>query len=567
MLNQQLYLVMLLLQQTCVFMVIAWLLARTPLFTPLMQVTIRLPHKLTCYLVFSGFCILGTYLGLKVDESIANIRAIGAVLGGLLGGPSVGLAVGFTGGFHRYTLGGPTDVACMISTICEGLLGGAVHRVLIGRARVDLLFQPMLVGVVTLVAEMLQMLIILVLTRPYSTAFSVVNHVALPMLIANSIGAAMFMRLLLDRRALAEQFSSAFSAHALRIAARTEGVLRAGFNEANSMKVARIISEETGVGAVAITDREKLLAFTGTGSDHHLPGTPITSQHTLDAIRDNRVVYADGNEIAYTCSIHPECKLGSTLVIPLQDADDQVIGTIKLYEPKGRLFAKLNRTLGEGIAKLLSRQILTGRIEAQQALLAQSEIKLLHAQVNPHFLFNALNTLNAVIRIDPDRARTLVQHLSTFFRKNLKRPDEMVTLADELEHINAYLQIELARFGDRLQVLVEIDPGYMQVRLPAFSLQPLVENAIKHGTSQLLGPGQLKLSAQLGARVNTLQLQVEDNAGLYESSRKSSDGMGMSLVDRRLKARFGPEYGLSVDKETDQFTRITLMLPLAEELA
>ncbi|QLI80600.1 sensor histidine kinase [Chitinibacter fontanus] len=567
MLNQQLTLVMLLLQQTCVFLVIAWLLARTPLFTPLMQVTIRLPHKLTCYLVFSGFCILGTYLGLKVDESIANIRAIGAVLGGLLGGPSVGLAVGFTGGFHRYTLGGPTDVACMVSTICEGLLGGAVHRVLIGRGRVDLLFQPMLVGVVTLVAEMLQMLIILALTRPYSTAFSVVDHVALPMLIANTIGAAMFMRLLLDRRALAEQFSSAFSAHALRIAARTEGVLRAGFNEANSMKVARIISEETGVGAVAITDREKLLAFTGTGSDHHLPGTPITSQHTLDAIRDNRVVYADGNEIAYTCSIHPECKLGSTLVIPLQDADDQVIGTIKLYEPKGRLFAKLNRTLGEGIAKLLSRQILTGRIEAQRALLAQSEIKLLHAQVNPHFLFNALNTLNAVIRLDPDRARTLVQHLSTFFRKNLKRPDEMVTLADELDHINAYLQIELARFGDRLKVAVEIDKAFLQVRLPAFSLQPLVENAIKHGTSQQLGLGQLKLSAEAGSKPNTLLLHVEDNAGLFEPSRKSSDGMGMSLVDRRLKARFGPEYGLNVDKEPELFTRITLMLPLTEELA
>jgi two-component system LytT family sensor kinase len=566
MLNQQLTLVMLLLQQTCVFLVIAWLLARTPLFTPLMQVTIRLPHKLTCYLVFSGFCILGTYLGLKVDDSIANIRAIGAVLGGLLGGPSVGLAVGFTGGFHRYTLGGPTDVACMISTICEGLLGGAIHRVLIRRGRVDLLFQPMLVGVVALVAEMMQMLIILALTRPYATAFSVVNNVALPMLIANSIGAAMFMRLLLDRRALAEQFSNAFSAHALRIAARTEGVLRSGFNEANSMKVAKIISEETGVGAVAITDREKLLAFTGTGSDHHLPGTPITSQHTIQAIRDNRVVYADGNEIAYTCSIHAECKLGSTLVIPLQDADDQVIGTIKLYEPKGRLFAKLNRTLGEGIAKLLSRQILTGRIEAQRALLAQSEIKLLHAQVNPHFLFNALNTLNAVIRLDPDRARALVQHLSTFFRKNLKRPDEVVTLADELEHINAYLQIELARFGDRLHVAVEIDPAFMQVRLPAFSLQPLVENAIKHGTSQLFGAGQLKLAAELGAKPNTLLLHVEDNAGLFEPSRKSSDGMGMSLVDRRLKARFGTEFGLSVDKVIDQFTRITLTLPLTEEI-
>ena len=567
MLTQQLSLVLQLLQQTCIFMVIAWLLARTPLFTPLMQVTIRLPHKLTCYLVFSGFCVLGTYLGLKVDDSIANIRAIGAVLGGLLGGPSVGLAVGFTGGLHRYSLGGPTDVACMISTICEGLFGGLVHRALIRRGRVDLLFQPILVGIVTLLAEMLQMGVILAATRPYSVAYGVVNSVALPMLIANSVGAAMFMRLLLDRRAMAEQYSSAFSARALRIAARTEGLFRTSFNEANSMRVAQIISEETGVGAVAITDREKLLAFTGTGSDHHLPGTPITSKHTQDAIRDNRVVYADGNEIAYKCSIHPECRLGSTLVIPLQDADDQVIGTIKLYEPKGRLFAKLNRTLGEGIAKLLSRQILTGRIEAQRALLAQAEIKLLHAQVNPHFLFNALNTLNAVIRIDPARARILVQHLSTFFRKNLKRPDGTATLADEIEHVNAYLQIELARFAERLQVEVDIAPQFSQVGLPAFSLQPLVENAIKHGTSQLLGTGKIRLYAEPASKSNTLLLHVEDNAGLFNALRKSSDGMGMSLVDRRLKAQFGPEYGLSVAHEPEQFTRISLSLPwVVEEL-
>ncbi|WP_144290431.1 sensor histidine kinase [Chitinilyticum litopenaei] len=564
--SEQILLVSQLLQQTCVFLVIAWLLSKTPLFTPLMQVTIRLPHKLTCYVAFSAFCILGTYLGLKVGESIANIRAIGAVLGGLLGGPSVGLAVGLTGGLHRYSLGGPTDLACMISTIAEGLLGGLIHRALIRRGRVDLLFQPLLVGVVALAAEILQMLIILAVTRPYATAFAVVDSVALPMLTANSIGAAMFMRLLLDRRAMLEKYSNAFSAHALRIAARTEGLLRAGFNEANSLKVARIIYEETGVGAVAITDRDKLLAFTGTGADHHLPGTLIASPHTLEAIRDNRVVHADGNEVAYTCSIHPECRLGSTLVIPLQDADDQVIGTIKLYEPKGRLFARLNRTLGEGIARLLSRQILTGRIDAQRALLAQSEIKLLHAQVNPHFLFNALNTINAVIRLDPDRARGLVQHLSTFFRKNLKRPEETVTLADEIDHVNAYLQIELARFGERLKVDIDLPYIYAQVRLPAFSLQPLVENAIKHGTAHLLGTGHIRLFAEPGKQADTLLVHVEDNAGLF-TARQASDGMGMGLVDKRLKARFGPGFGLLVASETERYTRITLTLPLSEETA
>ena len=144
---------------------------------------------------------------------------------------------------------------------------------------------------------------------------------------------------------------------------------------------------------------------------------------------------------------------------------------------KNRLFSSINRTLGEGIAQLLSAQILAGQYERQKALLTQSEIKLLHAQVNPHFLFNALNTLKAVIRRDSDQAGQLVQYLSTFFRKNLKRPAEIVTLADEIEHVNAYLQIEKARFQANLQIHMLVPEALAQHQLPAFTLQPIVENA------------------------------------------------------------------------------------------
>ena len=122
-------LVLLLLQQMCVFLVIAWLMSKTPLFIPLMQVTVRLPHKFLCYIVFSIFCIMGTWFGLHIDDSIANTRAIGAVMGGLLGGPVVGGLVGLTGGLHRYSMGGMTALSCMISTIVEGLLGGLVHSI------------------------------------------------------------------------------------------------------------------------------------------------------------------------------------------------------------------------------------------------------------------------------------------------------------------------------------------------------------------------------------------------------------------------------------------------------
>ncbi|WP_158784552.1 sensor histidine kinase [Pantoea sp. BAV 3049] len=554
-------LILLLLQQMCVFLVIAWLMSKTRLFIPLMQVTVRLPHKLLCYITFSFFCIMGTYFGLHIEDSIANTRAIGAVIGGLLGGPVVGGLVGLTGGLHRYSLGGMTALSCMISTITEGLLGGLMHSLLFRMGRSDKVFSPLTAGFITFVAELVQMAIILLIARPFQDALHLVQSIAAPMMVTNSLGAAMFMRILLDKRAMFEKYTSAFSAVALKVAASTEGILRQGFNEENSLKVAQVLYSELKTGAVAITDREKLLAFTGTGDDHHLPGKLISSAYTLRAIETGEVVYADGNEVPYSCSIHPGCKLGSTLVIPLRGENQRVIGTIKLYEAKNRLFSSINRTLGEGIAQLLSAQILAGKYEQQKALLTQSEIKLLHAQVNPHFLFNALNTLLAVIRRDQQQAGLLVQDLSTFFRKNLKRPSEVVTLADEIEHVNAYLQIEKARFQTQLTVRLQIPPGLAHHRLPAFSLQPLVENAIKHGTSQLLGKGEIFIQAR--QEEGHLVLTIEDNAGLYPP-QTNSNGLGMSLVDKRLRAQFGDSYGISIRCEEDRFTRISLRLPLEE---
>lgn len=559
-------LVLLLLQQMCVFLVIAWLMSKTRLFIPLVQVTVRLPHKLLCYITFSIFCIMGTYFGLHIDDSIANTRAIGAVMSGLLGGPVVGGLVGLTGGLHRYSMGGMTALSCMVSTIAEGLLGGLVHSILVKRGRTDKLFNPIVAGVVTFVAEILQMLIIVLIARPFDDAVYLVGNIAAPMMVTNTVGAAMFMRILLDKRAMFEKYTSAFSATALKVAASTEGILRQGFNEENSMKVAQVLLKELDIGAVAITDREKLLAFTGIGDDHHLVGRPINSPYTLRAIEDNEVVYADGNELPYRCSIHPGCKLGSTLVIPLRGENEQVIGSIKLYEVRNRLFSSINRTLGEGIAQLLSAQILAGKFERQKALLAQSEIKLLHAQVNPHFLFNALNTLLAVIRKDSDKAGQLVQYLSTFFRKNLKRSAEVVTLGEELEHVNAYLQIELARFPSQLKVDLQVANEFYFQKLPAFTLQPLVENAIKHGTSQLLSNGNIVIRAY--RKDEDVVIEVEDNAGLYQSrmTGTSEGGLGMSLVDKRLRARFGNDYGIAVSCNPDHFTRVTLRLPSGEAL-
>ncbi|WP_408642333.1 LytS/YhcK type 5TM receptor domain-containing protein [Salinivibrio proteolyticus] len=516
-------LVLSLLQQMSVYLVIAYLLSKTPVFMPLLSISGRLSHKCVCYVLFSGFCILGTYFGLHIQDAIANTRAIGAVLGGLLGGPVVGFLVGLTGGLHRYSLGGFTDLACAISTTAEGVIGGLMHRYLVSSNQTSRLFSPTVVLSVTFVAELVQMAIILAVAEPFSRAYELVSAIAAPMVIANSVGAAMFMSIIVDRKTLFERYSAAFSSKALKIAERSVGILSSGFNQQSSEQVAAIIQQETGVGAVAITDREKILAFTGIGDDHHLPGTPIASDYTRRAIADDQLIYIDGADTPYCCSLSPHCKLGSVLVIPLRGGDGYVLGTVKLYEPKRKLFSAINVTMGEGIARLLSNQILTGRYQRQQTLLTQAELNLLRAQVNPHFLFNALNTISAVVKREPERARQLIQHLSTFFRSNLKQNRETVSLEQELNHLDAYLELEHARFADRMSVEKQIDPAILHAVIPSFTLQPLVENAVKHGISQLMADGQIIIRGwQEG---ECLYLQVEDNAGFYQPAAQHS-GLG-----------------------------------------
>ena len=216
--------------------------------------------------------------------------------------------------------------------------------------------------------------------------------------------------------------------------------------------------------------------------------------------------------------------------------------------------------MAEGIAQLLSSQILFSNYQQQQTLLTQAEIKLLHAQVNPHFLFNALNTISAVTRRDPDKARELIQHLSHFFRSNLKQNINTVKLKDELAHVNAYLTIEKARFTDRLEIEWDIDPQLFESQLPSFTLQPLVENAIKHGISNMLEGGKVKIYSE--AFQCGFKLIVEDNAGNYQKPSQDHVGLGMEIVDKRLTNFFGQDSTLKIESQPQQFTRMSFIIPI-----
>lgn len=546
-----------------VFFVLFHLYSRSPAFRPARTDWLRPRAKLSLLLFFTGIAILGTYLGLPLaGGAIANTRAVGAVLGGMLGGPAVGVAVGLISGAHRLTLGGFTAGAGAIATTLEGLIGGLVHRRLASAAP-DRLISWKLAFAVTAAGELLHMGLLLAVSRPFEESLRMVQGIGVPMIVANSVGAALFMTLLRDRHDLYDRVAAATSAKALRIAERTLGPLARGFDRAVAGELASIIQEETGVGAVAITDTETVLAFVGRGADHHRPGLPIASPLTRGAIERHEVVFADGEHEHYRCAVSPDCPLDSAVVIPLV-VDGAAIGTVQLLETARTRFRRLNRSLGEGIADLLSDQLLRARFHEQKSLLVLTELKLLQAQVDPHFLFNALNTVHAVTRTDPERARELLGHLSALFRKNLKRSAPLSTLEEELEHAGSYLEIEKARFGDRLVVRTEVDPALLGLRLPTFTLQPLIENAVKHGLAATLGPATACIRAyrQGAAAV----IEIEDDAGAW-APRAGADGMGMSLVDKRIKNLLGAEWGVSVACTPNALTRVSVRVPYEERAA
>ena len=541
-----------------VFVVIFYLYCHSPAFRPLKPDWPRPRGKVRLYLVFTGIAILGNYLGVPVVEgqAIVNARAVGAVLAGLLGGPWVGLLVGVTAGIHRVTaLSGAAAFAGAVATTVEGGLAGLVHLSL--KRRPEILMTPPVAFLTTLLGEILHMGIVLALTRPYPRAVEIVQAIALPMVAMNPIGSALFMTVLRERQREEDGVAAASSARALKVAERTLGLMARGLRPEVAGELAAIVMKETGVGAVGVTDTERILGWAGLAHDHHTPGTHIASPFTRQAISSNAVVFADGERQAYACKLARSCPLASVVIAPLQ-VNGVVVGTVQLFEPRGRRFLNMNRSLGEGLGALLSSQLLASRFEEQKDLLVLSELKLARAQVNPHFLFNAINTIVAVLRRDPERARGLLVHLAGFFRKNLKRSSDLSTLAEELEHVGAYLEIEKARFEGRLVVSTEVDPELLGLSLPAFTLQPLVENAFKHGLANVIGEGRLTVRARRGEGGPVVE--VEDSAGAWRDPEPGT-GLGLQIVDKRVKNLFGKEFGISVTCEPDALTRVTVRLP------
>lgn len=553
-------------ERTAVLIVAALLFTRVRAFRSILNQRATRKENAVMVLIFSAISILGTYNGIWYQDAIANSRVIGTVVAGLLAGPWVGLLTGLIAGIHRYSLGGFTDLACAISTISEGVMAGLVYQFRRNRNQEIGWTTALVVG---FIAEWMQMGIILLVARPYADALALVQSISVPMSVVNALGIGILV-IIIDLVKKEEDRVGALQAQrTMQVADKTLSYLRQGLTYESAKKVAEEILRTTRVAAVAITDTKTVLAHVGAGSSHHVVGQDITTKATREVLETKEVMIARNKE-EIGCK-EQNCSLRYAILVPLMRRRE-VAGVLKLYQDRSRKLSAVDLELVRGLGNLISTQLELADLEKQSRLLADAEIKALHAQINPHFLFNALNTIVSFIRFRPEQARELLIHLGEYFRRNLHDSGGYVTLAEELEHIEAYLAIERARFGEKLQVEYSIEAGVERYVVPGLILQPLVENAVKHGLLPKREGGVVSIAAR---RLNkqTLELVVADNGVGMDADpfvppapqpegRRRLSGIGLTNVRSRLQSLYGQPYGIVIDSKPSQGTTCTIQLPI-----
>ena len=532
-------------------------------------------------IVFFGFFgIIGTYSGMSFstdtlrfdpwtadlasDEAIANSRVIGIVIAGMLGGYKVGIGAGLIAGLHRFTLGGFTALACGLAAIVAGIIAGRFQK---KKKNVNLR-TAFLVGAI---AETVQMLIILLIARPYDQAQTLVEIIGVPMIIANGLGSALFLMVIKNVVSEEEKTGAMLAQKTLRIADQTLAYLRKGINPDSARSVCEILHNEVQTSAVAITNQTEILAHVGLADDHHRSTSPIQTQITRDVLKSGKLVVA--NDETIHCR-EQSCPLGAAVIAPLK-LRDETIGTLKFYFKSEKEITNVVIELISGLSNLLSNQLEIAEAEKAYQLAKEAEVKALQAQISPHFLFNTMNVITSLIRIDPAKARKLLVSLSHFLRQNLTATTvSMTTLEQELAHVKAYLAIEEARFVEKLMVTYDIENGALPVNIPPLTLQPIVENAVKHGIKNMDQDCQIHI--EIHKRESSTVVTVRDNGQGMSKERinqlgkqiiDSETGSGIALfnVNRRLTMNFGESASLRIKSEPGEGTEISFTIPQAEE--
>lgn len=421
-------------------------------------------NQLFLGLIFGLLSISCTYTGLSFEGAVVNTRVVSTIAAGLVGGPVSGVCAGLMSGVHRYLYNpaGFTSFACGIGTFGFGVIGALSYRWFSRRGRRTLDLILLTVG-----AELVQAALIPLLSKPFSAALALEKAILLPKMLVNSIGLVAFMRILdrLNRDLTIELVEQ--RAVALLIAQECLPYLRKGIRDHESaQRAVNIVHEKLPHFQVAMTNRTQVLAASGCD----LPATPLPTAAREAMAQQETVVM----EVA-------KGQRSAMLAAPLV-TDEQVIGALLLITPTGpNLVLDADVKTLESLAQFFSVMLELGETEHQIALRKQAEFRALQSQINPHFLFNALNTISALCMTDPDRACKTILILANYFRQTLTINEPFVPLEQEIANVDNYLMLTEARFEGALHIECELPDNLRALRLPPLILQPIVENAVRHG--------------------------------------------------------------------------------------
>lgn len=332
--------------------------------------------------------------------------------------------------------------------------------------------------------------------------------------------------------------------------------LRSGLTVDSAERSIRHLHDLLGSPAVAVTDTARALAWHGSGQHHEEQCGGLT-EGTVERGRTRIFDRAD-----LRCD-HPGCEIRTAIVSPLV-VDERVVGTLQVFATHAT--ASLARA-AEEVAQWVSGQLELAELDASRTRLMEAEVRALRAQISPHFIYNSLGAIASFVRTDPDRARELLLEFADFTRYSFRRHGEYTTLAEELRSIERYLLLEQARFGDRLRVTLRIAPEVLPVAIPFLCIQPLVENAVRHGLEGAEQGGQITIVARDQGQECVIEVE-DDGAGEDPdvvrralAGDTTSDSVGLGNVDARLRTTFGDDYGLLVETAPGAGTKVVMRVP------
>ena len=338
----------------------------------------------------------------------------------------------------------------------------------------------------------------------------------------------------------------------LNLASATLEAMQEGFTSEAAQKVCEILLPSTSACAVAITDREVVLGYAGAGREELGElGGHIRTAGTKRTVQDGKTrVLRSQLEVGLPV---PMSAIQAAIIVPLK-MGSSIQGTLKFYYPKP--------------SRISDTQIAALQLEEQKKLATSMELKALQSQINPHFLFNIINTMASLVRTDPNKARVMLREFAVFYRQTLENSSDLISLSREVEQTVRYLSLEQARFGeDRLAVEVDIGEEVRAMQVPAFMVQPLVENAVKHA---MPAEGKLTISISGTLDGDDVYLHVNDDGiGMKEDALKnimapkSETGLGIAVknINDRLRGYYGEKAYMDIQSELGKGTSVTLFLP------